>query len=78
VVYAFAGKNEESRLAIDRLRKLYPTFTVKEFVLHELYRNQMDLKRGNSASTGRVARVTELISPMGSRVTVSASRLCGP
>jgi TolB-like protein len=45
ITCAFAGKEEESRLAIDRLRELYPTFTLSDFILHELYRDPADLGR---------------------------------
>jgi hypothetical protein len=45
VACAFAGKEEESRLAIDRLRKLYPTFSLNDFISHELYREPADLER---------------------------------
>jgi hypothetical protein len=45
IVFDFAGDNERSRSAIRTLRKLYPTFTLKDFASHELYRDPKNLDR---------------------------------
>ncbi len=45
IVYEFAGDNDSSRSAIKALRDLYPTFTLKDFISHEFYRDSKDLNR---------------------------------
>ncbi len=45
IVFDFAGDNERSRSATRTLRKLYPTFTLKDFASHELYRDPKNLDR---------------------------------
>jgi hypothetical protein len=41
----FAGDNEKSDSAIRTLRELYPTFTLNDFVSHQLYRDPKNLDR---------------------------------
>ena len=45
IVFDFAGDDESSNAAIRRLRELHPTFTLKEFVSHETYRDPKNLDR---------------------------------
>ena len=45
IVFDFAGDNESSDSAIRTLRELYPTFTLKDFVSHELYRDPKNMDR---------------------------------
>ena len=45
IVFDFAGDNKSSGSAIRRLRELYPTFTLRDFVSHELYRDPKNLDR---------------------------------
>ena len=45
IVFDFAGDNESSRSAIKTLRELFPTFTLKDFVSHELYRDSRNTDR---------------------------------
>ncbi len=45
MTYAFAGNVDKSRATIKTFRELYPSFTMKEFVAHEPYRDQGELER---------------------------------
>ncbi len=45
MVYAFAGDKETARATIRTFRGLYPSFTLRDFIVHEPYRDQQDLDR---------------------------------
>ncbi|MEE8296480.1 MAG: adenylate/guanylate cyclase domain-containing protein [Hyphomicrobium sp.] len=45
MTYAFAGNTGKSRAIIKTFRELYPSFTLKEFVAHEPYRDRQELDR---------------------------------
>ena len=45
IVFDFAGDPERSSSAIRTLRKLYPTFTLRDFISHEFYRDPENLER---------------------------------
>ena len=45
MTYAFAGNAEKSRSTVKTFRERYPSFTLKEFVAHEPYRDEGALKR---------------------------------
>jgi TolB-like protein len=45
MVFGFAGDLERSRSAIRTLRQLYPTFTLRDFISHEFYRDPKQLNR---------------------------------
>jgi len=43
--YAFSGEMGQARETIENFRKLYPTFTLTDFVSHEPFRDQKELQR---------------------------------
>lgn len=45
IVYNFAGDLERSASAIKTLRKLFPTYSLGDFISHESYRDAEDLER---------------------------------
>ena len=45
MAFSFAGDEERARAAIERLRALFPSFTLQDFIPHEPYRNPKDLDR---------------------------------